>query len=266
MIIIGERINSSRKAIAQAVRNRDAAFLKKEMKDQASAGADMIDLNVGTFGEEEPELMSWLLDVAQETVDLPLCIDTPRAEAIDLALKKGNRKIVVNSITAETERLKSHLPLIEEHKPAVIGLCMDDRGLLYDPEVRCGIGLGLMETLLERGVAQEDIYIDPIVQPIACGPEGVKTCLESIRLIRCQAPDIHILCGLRNVSHGLPKRSLIDEAFLPMAMLLGMDTVILNPLDKRMMAVLRAAEALTGQDEHCLEYLSAYRKGKLECQ
>ena len=266
MNIIGERINSSRKKVAEAIEKRDSAFLIKEVKDQEAAGADMIDLNAGTFIEGEPELMGWLVEIAQEAVDLPLCIDTPRAETIERAMKKCDRKIVVNSITAETERLNSHLPLLQEHGASVIALCMDDRGLSDSPEVRCEIGLQLIETLKQAGVSREDMYIDPIVQPIACGPEAVNVCLESIRLIRSEAADIHIICGLRNVSHGLPKRSLLDEAFLPMAMLRGTDTVILNPLDRRLMALLRAAEALLGRDEHCLDYLAAFRKGELECQ
>ena len=266
MIVIGERINSSRKKIAEAVEKRDDSFLVKEIKDQVAAGADMIDLNVGTFIEGEPELMGWLVGIAQEAVDLPLCIDTPRAETIEVAMKTCHRKIVVNSITAETDRLNSHLPLLREHGASVIALCMDDQGLSESPEVRCEIGLQLLETLNQVGISREDMYIDPIVQPIACGPEAVRVCLESIRLIRSEATDIHIVCGLRNVSHGLPKRNLLDEAFLPMAMLKGMDTVILNPLDRRLMAILKAAEALLGRDEYCTEYLAAYRKGGLECQ
>ena len=266
MTVIGERINSSRKKIAQAVEKHDSTFLVKEMKEQETAGADMIDLNVGTFVEGEPELMGWLVEIAQEAVDLPLCIDSPRAETIETAMKTCRKKMVVNSITAETERLKTHVPLIQEHGASVIALCLDDQGLSNIPQVRCEIGLRLVETLIQAGVSREDVYIDPIVQPIACGPEAVKVCLDSIRLIRSHASDIHIICGLRNVSHGLPKRDLLDEAFLPMAMLRGMDTVILNPLDKRLMAILRAAEALLGRDEFCTEYLAAYRKGGLEYQ
>ncbi|MFQ6092243.1 MAG: dihydropteroate synthase [bacterium] len=263
MLIIGERINSSRRAIAEAVERRDGPFLAKEAKEQEAAGADMIDLCLGTFGEQEPELIGWLAEIAQEAVSLPLCIDSPRAETIETALKRCSRKIAVNSITAETERFNSFLPLIQKHGSAVIALCMDDRGLSDSPEVRCEIGLRLVESLMQAGLSREEIYIDPVVQPIASESGAAEVCLESIRLIRSRAPEVHIICGLRNVSYGLPKRELLEGGFLPMAMLMGMDAVILNPLDRKLMATLRAAQALLGQDDYCMDYITAYREGRL---
>jgi cobalamin-dependent methionine synthase I len=265
MIIIGERINSSRKMIAEAVEDRDAVFLANEAKEQEKAGADMIDLNVGTFLEQEPELMGWLVEIVQNAVKLPLCIDTPRAETVERALETSTRKMTVNSITGETERYASFLPLIQKYGSSVIALCMDDRGLSPSPEVRCEVGLSLIEKLTGAGLPKEDVYIDPIVEPISCGPNTVRICLDSIRLIRSQEPEVHIVCGLSNVSYGLPKRSLLNESFLSMAVLMGMDTVILNPLNKRLMASLKAARALVGSDDYCMDYISAYRKGKLEC-
>ena len=266
MIVIGERINSSRKVIAEAVENRDAAFLAKEAKEQEAAGADMIDLNVGTFVGQEPELMGWLVDIVQETVDIPLCIDTPSVETVEMALRKCSRRTVVNSITGETARFNSFLPLIQKYGSSVVALCMDDRGLSSSPEVRCEIGIGLIEKLTAAGVPKENVYLDPIVEPISCGPNTGRVCLDSIRLIRSREPDVHIICGLSNVSYGLPKRSLLNESFLSMAVLMGMDAVILNPLDRRLLASLRAARALVGSDEYCMDYIAAYRKGKLECQ
>ncbi|UCE19206.1 MAG: dihydropteroate synthase [Gemmatimonadota bacterium] len=265
MIIIGERINSSRKVIAEAVKNRDAVFLANEAKEQEAAGADMIDLNVGTFVGQEPELMGWLVEIVQDVVSVPLCIDTPSADTIESALEKCKSMVVVNSITGETERYSSFLPLIRKYGSSVIALCMDDRGLSRSPEVRCEIGLSLIEQLTKAGVPYENIYIDPVVEPISCGPNTGRVCLDSIRLIRSQEPEVHIICGLRNVSYGLPKRALLDESFLSMAVLMGLDTVILNPLNKRLMAGLRAARALVGSDEYCMDYIAAYRKGKLEC-
>lgn len=265
MIIIGERINSSRKVIAEAVRKRDAALLVKEAKEQEAAGADMIDLNVGTFVGQEPELMGWLVDCVQDVVEVPLSIDTPSAETIEVALKTCTRSAVVNSITGETDRYNSFLPLIQKYDSFVVALCMDDRGLSSSPEVRRDIGLSLIERLTAAGVPKEKVYIDPVVEPISCGPNTGRVCLDSIRLIRAQDPDVHVICGLRNVSYGLPKRALLDESFLSMAVLMGMDTVILNPLNKRLMASLKAARALVGTDEYCMDYIAAYRKGRLEC-
>ena len=263
MIIIGERINSSRKAIAEAVERRDGPFLAKEATAQQEAGADMIDLNVGTFLKEEPALMGWLVEIAQRAVNLTLCIDSPSAQTIEMALKRGDRTMVVNSITGEMERFNSLLPLIKEHGASVIALCMDDEGLSDSPEVRCEVGLSLVEALTGAGVSREAIYLDPVVQPTACGPEAAGVCLQTIRLIRSRLPDVHIVCGLRNVSYGLPKRAFLEKGFLPMAMLMGMDAVILNPLDRGLMAILRAAEALLGQDEYCTDYIAAYREGRL---
>ena len=265
MIIIGERINSSRKMIAEAVEDRDAAFLAKEAEEQENAGANIIDLNVGTFLEQEPDLMGWLVKIVQDAVELPLCIDTPSAETVERALKISTRKVIVNSITGETERYTSFLPLIQKYGSSVIALCMDDRGLSPSPEIRCEIGLSLIEKLTGAGLLKEDVYLDPIVEPISCGPNTGRICLDSIRLIRSQEPEVHIICGLSNVSYGLPKRSLLNESFLSMAVLMGMDTVILNPLNKRLMASLRAARALIGSDEYCMDYIAAYRKGRLEC-
>lgn len=263
MIIIGERINTSRKAMAPAVSRRDAAFVQAEARAQAAAGADMIDVNCGTFVGEEVELLPWLVQTVQAAVEIPLCLDTPNPDALARALAVHKGRATINSITAESERWRSIIPLVKEHRARIIALAMDDDGMPETAGKRFEVAARLVEGLLDNGVEPGDIFIDPLVRPISTGTHCAKVIYETIRRIREEFPDVHTVCGLSNISFGLPCRKLINRVFLIQAMQAGLDAAILDPLDKQLMSMVSAAELLLDRDEYALRYLAAFREERL---
>lgn len=264
MIIVGERINTSRKAIDPAVRNRDTAFIQQTAKDQADASASYIDVNAGTLLSEEPAALEWLVKTVQAVVNLPLCIDSPNAKATEIALSVHQGKALINSISGEKNRFNAMLPLVTKYKTSVIALSMDDDGIQETAKKQLEKAKELNEKLLDAGVAVQDIYFDPLVRPISASPESGHLVIETIRLYKAAFPESHIICGLSNVSYGLPQRKLLNTAFLIMAISAGLDAAILDPLDKRLMSLLAAAKVLLNQDEYAADYIALARDGKLE--
>jgi len=264
MIIIGELINCTRKAIAEAVKKRDSAYIRDIVSKQAEAGAHYIDINGGIVGEEA-ECMKWLVEQAQEVTPLPLSIDSPLPEALEAGLSsyRGSEKPIVNSITDEKEKFEKTLPLIKKYSTKVIALCIDDAGMPQSVDDRLRIATSLFNRLTKEGVAGEDILIDPCIFPVSVDNKNGITALDSIAEIKKSVEGAGTVCGLSNVSYGLPERKLLNQTFLVMAMARGLDAAILDPLDKRLMAGLTAAEALRGSDEYCMNYIQAQRDGKL---
>lgn len=265
MIIIGERINSSRKAICDALRSHDASTLQMEAKIQLDAGAHYIDCNAAALGiEEEPQILSWAVKVIQESVNAPICIDSPNPDAIAEALKVHRGRALINSITAEEKKLSLLLPIVIEHNALVIALCMDDAGMPKDADGRLDIATRLIDALTEAGVSEDDIFVDPLVLPIALDGEIGRVIIETIAQLKKRFPKVHTVIGLTNISHGMPQRRWLNRAFLAMAMAAGLDSVICDPTDKALMALMFASEALLGRDEFCMNYINAARCGRFD--
>jgi 5-methyltetrahydrofolate--homocysteine methyltransferase len=264
MLVVGERINSSRKGIGVAIRDRDAAFIAKEARDQVDAGAHVIDVNTATLMDEEVESLMWAVQLIQDSVHVPICMDSPNPTAMAEALPFCREKAMLNSITAETGRYATLISLIQEYKPNVVGLCMDDRGMPDTGEDRIRIASDLIEKLTSDGVPMGDIYIDPVVTPVSTDTRYGMAVLDAIEAIMKEFPGVHTICGLSNVSYGLPNRRQVNQMFLVMAMTKGLDAVILDPCDKRIMANLITTTTLLGKDQFCMDYLKAFRQGKFE--
>ena len=265
MIIIGEKINSTLKAIRPAMENRDADAVASLARRQYEAGATYIDLNAGAFYDNEADILEWLVVTVQQEVDAPLSIDTPNPVALERALRANkNGKPIVNSITNEKTRYDSVLPLVKEFGAAVVALCMDDTGMPDTAVDRVKIADSLIEKLTKEGVSIEDIFIDPMVRPIGTGTQYGVAAIDTIRQVKQAYPEVHIACGLSNISYGIPARKVMNQTFLIAAMAAGMDGAILDPLDKRLMTFLYAGNALMGHDEYCMEYLKKFREGAFE--
>lgn len=264
MLIIGEKINSSIKSVAAAIETKDNNFVQKLAMDQVGAGADMLDVNAGVFIDREVQLLPWLVKKVQEVADVPLCIDSPNPEALKAALPLHRGKALVNSISLEAGRYDSIVPVVKEFGASVVALCMDEHGIPHNADGRVEIACRLAEKLRLDGVSYDDIYFDVLVQPISVDITFGMAALETIRGIRKYLPGTHTTCGLSNVSFGLPERKLLNSAFAATLVAYGMDTFIIDPLDPRIMAMIAASKALTGQDEFCEEYLTAFRSGKLK--
>jgi len=263
MLVIGERLNTSRKGLHEAVEKRDEEFLKEIARKQVENGADYLEVNCGTRLSSEVEDLPWLAKLVQETVDVPLSIDTPRVEAMEPALSVHKGRAIINSISAESDRYEKILPLVKKHKSGVIALCMDDGGIPETAEQKFEVASNLRARLMSDGVPEEDIYLDPLVQTVGSNQAIGVAVVETIREIARSFPQTHISCGISNISHGMPKRKVLNRNFLVMCIAAGLDTGIVDPNDAELMQSILAAEALAGKDEFCTRYIEAYRAGKI---
>ncbi len=264
MLIIGEKINSSRREIFKAIESRDEGFLRNIARQQVEAGADYVDVNAGAFLENEEGLLSWLVEIVQKEIDQPLCIDSPNPKAIERAVRVYKGTPMINSISLEEDRYRAIIPLIKERGSPVIGLCMSDKGIPKNEDEKVRVAEKLIDRLTGDGIPSNHILIDPILQPLAVDSASGRMILNTLQRIKALHPEIHIVFGLTNLSHGLPSRRFINRAFLLMAMAVGMDAAILDPCDQVLVAYLKAANLIMGEDEFCMKYIRAHREGKLE--
>jgi 5-methyltetrahydrofolate--homocysteine methyltransferase len=264
LLLIGEKLNASKGSVREALETRNRLYIQDLARQQAEAGADSIDINVGTGSEEEPSIMEWAVEAVQEVVDKPLALDTADHRVLAAGLAKCEGTALVNSINGEEERLSSFLPLLQRYGSPCIALAMDGRGIPKEPAERVEVCINILRQAERYGVGVERIYFDPAVTPLAVGEGSGWTALETLRLIKQNLPGAKTALGLSNISYGLPKRSLLNQAFLSMALVMGLDCVILDPLDERLVSILRAGCVLVGQDKGCKEYIKSYRKGRLK--
>ena len=264
MIIIGERINSSRKPIAQAIVSHNTGLIQNEAKAQAKAGANYIDVNAGSFVGEEAKHLKWLVEVVQDVTDHPLCIDSPDPEVIKSVLPMVKTAPMINSITLEPYRLEGILPLVSEYRSKVIALCQAEASMAKTTEEKVKMACQLAEKVTASGVPLEDLYIDPLVHPLSTDTAGAPSTLDAIEQIMEQSPGIHTTCGLTNISYGLPNRRLVNRTFLVAAITRGLDSAIIDPTDRKLYGSLKAALMVVDKDKFCMEYLRAFREGRLE--
>ena len=262
MLVIGELINCTRKKVGEAAQKRDAEFFKEIARKQANAGADMLDVNGGLAGQET-EVLPWLVNIVQETLATPLCLDSAEPAALRRALPLCRQRAMINSITDEPARIQALLPVLKEFRPKVIALCLGEAGPPNTVAERVATAIHLVDRLTAEGFALDDIYVDPCVLPISTGPEHGKALVEATGQIKARYPGVHVSAGISNVSFGLPMRKLLNEVLLLLLMAQGLDAAIVDPCDPQLMMNIRAAEALLARDEYCANYIQAFREGKL---
>jgi len=263
MIIIGELINASRKAIGTAIEAQDAEAIGQVARDQSEAGADYIDVNAGIFVGKEPQYLEWLVQTVQAVTDTPCAIDSPDPVAIEAALKAHQGTAMINSISLEKERYDNLMPIIAGTDLKVIALCMSDDGMPETVDDRLKIADKLVNGLIRNNVKVDNILVDPLVQPMSVNNDYGMEFVAAVEQIMKRFEGIHTACGLSNISYGLPARKFMNRTFMAMAICRGLDGAIVNPLDKGMMASIIAAEALAGRDDFCMNYLKGYRAGML---
>lgn len=264
MLIVGERINTSRKPIDEAVGKRDKNFILEEVKAQLDGGAHIIDVNAGSrFGSELDDLF-WLIDIIQDSFTVRLSIDTTDPICMKKALEKVKEKPMINSITAEKNRFDEMAEAIQNRDCDVIGLCMDERGLPKDVEQVIENAHKLVKDLEKIGIKRESIYLDPSIQAISVNQKAGLMAIESIERIQNEFTGVKTICGLSNISFSLPKRHLINRTFLPLLMKAGLSAAIIDPVDKKLMSTIKATDLILGRDPFCRNYLKDFREGKLE--
>ena len=259
--IIGERINpTGRKVFAEELRNGDLSTVTADALAQAQAGASMLDVNAGIPLVDEPDLLKAMLTTVQEAVDLPICIDSSVIEALEAGLSVYEGRALVNSVTAEDERLEEILPLVAKHGAAVIGLANDETGIPETPQKRLECARKIVSAANDHGIATEDVIIDPLAMTVGADTEAVTTTLNTISLIRAEL-GVNMCLGASNVSFGLPDRHVLNAAFLPMAMAAGLTSAIMSTAQVCVDSV-RGADLLLGHDAWGASWIATHRARK----
>ena len=260
MIIIGEKINATRKAIAAALAAREEQPIVRAAVEQVQAGADYLDLNGGDprVGREVDN-MAWLIEIVQANTSVPVAIDSADPAAVEKGLSLADKKPILNSISLESDRLNGLLPLAEKHDCMVISLLMSDAGCPTGVDDRLRNASALIEKLTAAGKNIHEIIIDPCFLAVATDTRIGRNVIDAISAIRREWPEVHIGGGCSNISFGLPKRRFVNFALLAQAIYHGMDAGLIDPCAPDIMAIIRAAEAVAGRDEFCMNYVSAMR-------
>jgi 5-methyltetrahydrofolate--homocysteine methyltransferase len=256
--VIGERINpTGRKVFAEELRNGDLSTVTIDALAQAAAGANMLDVNAGIPLVDEPELLKSMLRTVQEAVDLPICIDSSVIEALEAGLSVYEGRALVNSVTAEDERLEEILPLVARYGAAVIGLANDETGIPETPEKRLECARKIVSVANDYGIATTDVLIDPLAMTVGAATDAVTTTLATISLIRAEL-GVNMCLGASNVSFGLPQRHVLNAAFLPMAAAAGLTSAIMSTAEVCVQSV-RATDLLLGHDPWGSSWIAAHR-------
>ena len=263
MIIVAERINATRKDIRTALENKDEAFIAKEAKAQIEAGADYIDLNAGANLNTEVEDLHWMVDVVENAVDARIALDSSSSEVILKTINKVKNIPMINSVSIESKKFEEMRPVIEARESDVIALSLDDRGLPKSSEQAFDNAGRIIEALEKLGVKRERIFVDPLVEAISVDNNNGPKALDTIKNIRDNFEGVNIICGLSNISFGLPERFLVNRTFIAIAISYGLNAAIADPLDKKLMTAAIVAEMLAGKDKHSRKYLTKFRKKEI---
>jgi len=261
MFIIGELINGMYKEIGKAIKEKNKAIIQNYALKQINAGADALDLNCGPISKDPLTDMPWLVEVVQEVVDKPLCIDSSKPKVIETALKVAKNKTIINSTTADLEKLEVLVDLAKRYNAKLIGLTLSSKGVPQSKEQRLELAAQIVAYCSENNFPIEDLYLDPVVLPVNVAQAQQKEILESIHEFKIiSEPAPKTIVGLSNVSQGAKLRKLINRTFVVMAIAFGLDSAILDPLDKELMDAIITAELILNKQIYCDSFLEAYRK------
>ena len=266
MFVIGERINGMFTAIGDAILAKDPQPIRAMAEQQIAAGANALDINVGTRvpKAERPAVMKWLVENTREVTDICLAIDTPNLEVmrvgLEAACSKG-RPGMINSTTGQADKLSAFMKLAKEFQARIIGLSIDENGVATTADAKVEIGMRVLAAAMEVGIATDEVYLDPITLPLNCAQDAPGIMLETIRQFKLLSdPAPHVVIGLSNLSQGATERGLINRAFLVMAIQAGLDASIHDPLDEELMNAMITAELLLNKMIYSDSYLKAYRQ------
>jgi len=263
MIKIGEKLNGAIKSVAQAIERRDAAFLQQRAKQQQDAGADYLDI-CAAVKEAELDTLCWMIDTVQSVSDLPLCVDSPDPAVCVAAMKNCTCAGMINSVSMEGNKTEIVFPAIADTDWSVVALLCDDNGIPADADGRLAVLDRILARAAQYGIAEDRIYVDPLVEALSANPSAFLIFCDCVRRIRAQHPQIHIVSGMSNISFGLPKRKQLHGAFLQLAAEAGMDAAICDPADAELAADPLAIDALLGRDAGCRAYIEAYAAPRVQ--
>jgi cobalamin-dependent methionine synthase I len=264
--IIGELLNTTRPGIQAAVAQRDAKTLQQRVLRQEEKGAGYIDINAGAGVETENQDMQWLIKTVQAVASVPLCIDSPDPNVLESAWEILDRPPMINSISLEKNRFGRMLDVLKGRECNVVALCMDDTGMPQTCAQICHRAERLVHGLSGIGIPPASIWIDPLVGPVSTHTGNGLIALEAVAAIKNQIPGINTVCGLSNISFGLPARRIINRMFLALMINQGLDGALLDPLDRELMAALKTTQLLMGRDDYCMDFMDDCSAGNIPMQ
>jgi 5-methyltetrahydrofolate--homocysteine methyltransferase len=259
-VIIGERINpTNRKKLAEELRRFDFTRVRSDAVAQVEAGAQMLDVNTGIPGADEPGMLKGAIQAVMEVTDAPISIDSSTPEALEAALPAYKGKALVNSVTGEDEMLERLLPLVKKYGAAVIGIANDDTGISNDPQERFTIARKIVERAADHGIPKEDVIIDPLCMPIGANHAFGRITFETMRLIR-EGLGVNMSVGAGNVGFGLPDRPPLTASFIQLGMQLGLTASITNALEPEIYKMILAGDLMLGRDAFGRRWNAHFRK------
>ncbi len=257
-MVIGERINpTGKKAYSAELREGKTAYVRREAQEQVAAGADLLDVNCGAPGVDEPAALEAAVFAVSGVTGTPLVLDSSSPEALEKGLKAADGKVLINSVSAEEKSLRAILPLARKYGAAIIGLALDGRGIPDTAADRLEVAKTILERAQAIGLPREDVIIDCLTLTVSAEQKRAAETLQALRLVRDELGLATVL-GVSNISFGLPSRPVLSAAFFTMAIEAGLKAAIINPKEERMMDALRAAKVLLGQDLRAAEYIAHY--------
>ena len=258
-VVIGERINpTGRKQLAAEMKAGDYSRVRADTLAQVEAGAAVLDVNAGIPLANEPAILAEAIRQVQSLTDVPLSIDSSIVAALEAGLAAYEGKALVNSVTAEEERLEVVLPLVAKHGAAVVAITNDENGISEDPDVRFALAERIVHRASDHGIGIEDIVVDPLVMPIGAIGQAGRQVLRLVGRLSNEL-GVNTTCGGSNISFGLPHRAGINAGFLTMAIGAGLTSAITNPMEAEIHQAVMAADVLTGNDRHCAAWIRAHR-------
>lgn len=261
MFIIGELINGMYKDIAKAIASKDKNAIQQKAITQIKAGADALDVNCGPASCDPINDIQWLINSIQEVTDKIICIDSSKLKVIEAGLKAAKNKTIINSTTADEDKLNLLIPLAKKYNSKIIGLTISKKGIPQNKDQRLELAALILAFAQEQGLSPDDIFLDPIVMPVNVAQAQMRDILDSIKEFKIiSEPSPKTVAGLSNVSQGTNQRSLINRTFLVMAAANGLDAAILDPLDNDLMDAAITSDLVLNKQIYCDSYLSAYRK------
>jgi len=258
--LIGERINpTGRRIFQEQLRAGDLSAIERDVKAQVEGGADVLDINMGVPLTDEAELLAKAITMVQELTDLPICIDSSVVEALEAGLSVYQGRALVNSITAEDDRMAAILPLVKKYDAAIIALPNDHDEIPMEAEKRIRLTQKIIDVATaEYGIAQADIVIDPLAMPIGADTTTSLVTLDTMRQIKDRF-GVNMTCGASNVSFGMPDRHTLGAAYLPMAMTAGLTSAIMDTRTPQIVDAVKAADLVLGHDEWGMAWIAAHR-------
>lgn len=263
MIIIGEKINGAISSVSDAIERRDEAFIRKLARRQADAGADYLDICAGRAPELEKAEITWLIGIVQSETDTPLCIDSPNPLLLAELVPQVKGRGIINSISGEGNKCDVLLPIVRDSGWDVIALTCDNDGIPFATEKKVEIAFRLIEKAGEYGVLPDRLFIDPLVLALSAVNDSMLNFMHAIEQIKARYPTVKFTSGLSNISYSMPYRKIINQIFLALAMSVGMDSAIVDPTNRDIIATILGTDVLMNRDKFCRNYNKAYRTGKI---